>query len=229
MYSFSLTFLFTSIITQFKERDSGIRKQLILSGVKYHHFFWSDFIYDFSHVAAGSLVFVVGTHFMSINVDGLWLPMLLFSISGPIFIYFIMALTSRTQRLFTLLVAYAALTAVCATGTILVSFMATTVGQITVARIIEAVLCLNPAFAGPFSFIKLLYRVQFQAPDAEERSISSFGLNGCLIEIIGMLFGIVFYSTMTFALNNKWFEKHKLNDGLSNRVEASQESQELEA
>ena len=86
--------------------------------------------------------------------------------------------------------------------------------------IIESILAILPPFAGIYSFIKILYRVQYPIPDGNGgflRESNSFTTSGCLIEVIGLAAAIVIYPILTFMVENKVVSRGQLNDGIRNR------------
>ena len=213
-FSFVLNFSFSSVFGQFREKESGIRKQFQLSGVQYFHVFLSHYIHDVIGHALGSIILVGGAAMMKINVDGFWLPMLLFTFAQPLSCYFLLAVANKKQSFFSLLVYYAVTASICVTGTCVVSFVGISGQMFTASRVMEFFFSLLPVFAGIFSFIKLLYRVQFQPPNATERDISSFSMSGCLPEIIGLCISLVLYPLLTFAIVNNWLGRGRTTDGL---------------
>mmetsp|Transcript_4735 Transcript_4735/g.7143 ORF Transcript_4735/g.7143 Transcript_4735/m.7143 type:complete len:110 (-) Transcript_4735:1737-2066(-) len=94
------------------------------------------------------------------DVKGLYAPLALFSVAQPAFNQFFLILCSRksekqASNILTLIQIF------CLFGATLVSFMAISAKQFWAARVVEYALCVLPTFAGPFSLLKLMYRVKF--------------------------------------------------------------------
>ena len=93
---------FTRAIVQtlFKERHEGVKKQLLFYGVDYKHIYISSYFTDVLYHLIMGAVFAGAIRprgFFFFRVEGLWLPLLLFSFAQPLFIYFTLSATSQSR------------------------------------------------------------------------------------------------------------------------------------
>mmetsp|Transcript_12059 Transcript_12059/g.18609 ORF Transcript_12059/g.18609 Transcript_12059/m.18609 type:complete len:228 (+) Transcript_12059:3429-4112(+) len=223
----------SSLGSAFLEKEAGVRKQLMLGGVQFKHFFWSSLVFDVRGQLFACLILWVFIYFSALNLDGLWLPLVLFSVAQPVFNYFFMAISKnktpkKAQNTLTLI------SIICIFGGTGAGFLALQV-QTTgadqynptgyrISLVLEYILCLLPNFAGTFAFIKIMYRAQYNKLNPRSsQNVNPWGPNGALPEIIALSASIVVYSILAFAFENDWFSRGAVNDGLSKQVNVNEE------
>ena len=84
--------------TMFKERHEGVKKQLLFYGVDYKHIYIGSYFIDvLYHIIMGTVFVAVirPRGLFLFRVEGIWLPLLLFSFAQPLFIYLTLSATSQ--------------------------------------------------------------------------------------------------------------------------------------
>jgi len=119
----------------------------------------SNLLYDFYGQGLACAIFLGFLHlFTNLNVEGLWLPLLLYTFAQPIFNYFLLAYMKNksyesARNVLTVIVIIGIF------GGTGIAFLAISAQKRYIALALECILCAIPNFAGGYAFIKILYRV----------------------------------------------------------------------
>ena len=99
IYIVAFSFFTRAIVqTMFKERHEGVKKQLLFYGVDYKHIYIGSYFIDvLYHIIMGTVFVAVirPRGLFLFRVEGIWLPLLLFSFAQPLFIYLTLSATSQ--------------------------------------------------------------------------------------------------------------------------------------
>jgi len=75
-----------------------------------------------------------------------------------------------------------------------------------VFRVLEGTLSIIPAFSGPNSFVRLMYRYRFAVRRPNEDGtldLDSWGWNGCRVQLIGLFASIFLYPILIVIVNSR--------------------------
>jgi len=159
---------------------------------------------DLIHHLVAVSVIILGYRLITIDLPGVWLPLVLWAFAQTIFNYFFVTISKNSVKdggdvgkQFTLIniVNYF----VVAIVLVLALYTDTPIW-----RYLEYIGCILPPFAGNMALCKLLFRAVLSERDENGMlDIAPYGINGCGPEVIGLGVSIVLYSALIIIIEKR--------------------------
>lgn len=178
----------------------------------------ANHVIEFLVTIAFSIVFMIGCLIAKIDMNGLWLPLLLSGIALPLYnSYYFTSNPNLISTKMNINIMFGTLMWLTIGGFTCI-LLALVFKMWLIAIIFECLLSLNPYFSSAFWVAKMIARYQYflMCPYNTLKSVSGFSFNGSLPEILGLSVSIVVYPVLTWYKLNKGLgaAAKKGNDGL---------------